>query len=539
MPQIILGIDIGSYSVKIAEIERSFKSFEFVAFYERVIQYNDLLSPEESRAIALQGLMDDNNITCDFCYSAISAQRVSSRLVTFPFSSSKKIAQTLPFEIESYVPFDVNDLIIDHSVLWSTKEATRVIACYVQREEFKKHLHLLQHVGLEPRTVSSEALDYVSIMNLGLVPPEGAYAIIDIGHEKTNIALCSGKRLGYVRAVSIAGKSITQRIADALQISFEEAERIKIEMGRLPNEFEDEELDDITSAVQKSIKSVIDELLLHIRQTLFTFRDLESISVEGVYLSGGSSRLPGLESYLSGELKQNITYVNCSDFHFSKLEHAEVHRHVIPQALALALKGVAAGAPDINFRQGEDAFKGDVEEIGGSLKYLVAACVLIISLALTYFSISYYHLKGESERMKRDMEEVIKQALPDAPPQAFKTQKGALSLLTSKEQQVEERKKEIESLQGVSPLDIFKEISQILPAREELTLDVEKISVAKDRAQFTGVTDSFESVDKIRDSLGKSPMFKNVEIGNRNKGAKGEIKFSIALDFKKDGEESS
>lgn len=90
MPQRVIGIDIGSYSVKVAVIERGFKSFSFVEFYERPVQYNELLTPDESRAIALQGLIDDFNIAWEVAAVGFPAQKVTSRLLTFPFSSSKK-----------------------------------------------------------------------------------------------------------------------------------------------------------------------------------------------------------------------------------------------------------------------------------------------------------------------------------------------------------------------------------------------------------------------------------------------------------------
>ena len=91
MPQKIIGIDVGTYSVKVAEVERSFKSFNFINFYERRIQYNELLSPEESVAIALQGILDDNEVVWEIACAGMPGQRVSSRLLTFPFGSTKKI----------------------------------------------------------------------------------------------------------------------------------------------------------------------------------------------------------------------------------------------------------------------------------------------------------------------------------------------------------------------------------------------------------------------------------------------------------------
>ena len=533
MSRRIVGIDLGSYSVKVAEITRSFKSFEFVGFYERRLQHNEMLSQEESAAIALQGLLDDQNLSWDSAYCAMSGNKVSSRVLSFPFGSTKKINQAIDLEIETFIPFSSEEIITDYGVLWSTKDAAKVLAVYVQKNVFTEQLAMLQNIDLEPRAIGAEGVDFISLVNLGMVPPEGAYAILDIGHEKTTVTICQGKRIAYMRAISMAGKSITSAIAKELDVPFEEAERMKIEMGQLP--IGSEEMDDITSGIVTAIKNVIDEFMLHLRQTFFTYASEEGESIEGIYLCGGTSRLPGLDHYLSSVLKLNVTHINCSDFHFSKLAHAEAHNHVVPQALALALRGVAAGgAPQLNFRKGELAFKGDVEQLGGNMKYASAAGVLIVLLALTYFSVNYYSLSGKVDKVESDVKEIVKQALPNAPSRALRNTKAALSLIKSKEQEVATRKSTLQGLAGISPLDILREISMQVPGRTEMILDVRQITINDKRVVLDGLTDSFQSADQLKEALEKSSLFKTVTIGDRRKGVKGELKFKLSIDLATD-----
>lgn len=537
MPQRIIGIDVGSYSVKVAEVERSFKSFSFTNFYERRIQYNELLSPEESVAIALQGIIDDNDLTWEMAGAGVPGQRVSSRLLTFPFGSTKKIDQTITFEMESHIPFDLDDVLIDYAVVWSTKEASKVLVVYLQKSEFAKDLSTLQGVGIDPRYMGVEGMELVHLVNLGMVPPEGAYAIVDLGHEKTTIAICQGKRLAYVRSVAIAGKTITEAIAKELELPFEEAEKIKIEMGHLPAS-EGELIDDLSKQVVKSIRSVLDALVLHLRQTIFSYRDTEDIPVEGIYLSGGTSRLPGIDRALSDALKQNVAYVNVLDFHFCRLEHGEGHRHVIPQALAIALRGVAAGgAHDINFRKGEFGFTGDVEKLGGSMRRVIIVLGLIVALALGHFTIKYYSLKSRLNKVQDDVASLVMQALPNTPKRSIKTTTAALSMIKGKEVELSDRIDKLGATMGLSPLDIMVEISKVLPSRKDIRLDVTNLSITQNRATFSGTTDTFESVDRIKQALEKSPLLRNVTAGNVRKGIKGEIKFDVAMEVgEKEGE---
>jgi type IV pilus assembly protein PilM len=351
MPHRIIGIDAGSYSVKVAVVERSFRSFSFIEFYERQVQYNELLTSEECVAITIQGLMDDHDLNWDVACIGFPSQRVTSRLLTFPFGSAKKIGQAIQFEIESYIPFDIEDVVIDYATISQTKNLSRVMAVYVQKGDLVKMLSMFDSVNVDARYVCVEGVDQLNLVNLGMVPPEGAYAVIDMGHEKCTVTICQGRSLGYIRAISLAGKAITDAIAKKLGVPHDEAERLKIEMGQLPL-VEEEIVDDISKSVIEAIKGVVDEFLLHLRQTIFTFKETENAPVEGIYLCGGTSRLPGIDRYISDVLKMNVTYLSCTDFHFTNIDRGDAHRHVIPQALALALKGVAGGGPDINLRKG-------------------------------------------------------------------------------------------------------------------------------------------------------------------------------------------
>lgn len=531
MPHRIIGIDAGSYSVKIAVIERGFKSFSFTEFYERKIQYNELLSPEESTAIAIQGLIDDHNLIWDVACVGFPSQRVTSRLLTFPFGNSKKIDQTVQFEIESYIPFNVEDVIVDYAIVWNTKDASRVLVIYVQKKDLVKSLTMLGTVGIDPRFVCIDGVDQAGLVNIGMVPPEGAYAIVDVGHEKSTIAICRGRRLGYIRAITLAGKALTYAIAKKLSVPFDEAERMKIEMGHLSFSSEDDVIDDITRDVRGAITTVVDEFLLHLRQTFFTFYETEGIAVEGIYLCGGTSRLPGFDRYISDALKLNVTYLNCSDFHFTRLDRADAHRHVIPQALALALRATAGSVSDVNLRVGEFSYKGDVEQFGGSVRKVGLVIGIIVFLALINFSAKYYLVKRQIDKMRTDVAALIKEAMPGTSLRAATTPKAAVSLIRSREADVSERMNQLQMAMGQSPLDVLKEISAALPPRSEFKVEVSELNVTGDRITMSGVVDDFKAVDTVKTTFEKSQFFTNITTGDVAKGVRGEVKFKLSMEF--------
>jgi len=539
MSQQIIGVDIGSYSIKVAIIERSFKAFSFVGFYERDIQYSDVLSDIESKTIALQGLIDDHDIQWDIACVGFPSELMTARLLSFPFASRKKLDLAIPFEVESFIPFNIDEMLIDYTVVSQSKQLARVLALYVNKGDIAKKLSLLESVDIDPRYLSVEGLELLHLVNMGMVPPEGVYAIIDMGHSKSTIVICHAEELGYARAISIAGKSITEAIAKRLNVPIEEAENLKIEMGQLPPDEDVDQLDEISKEIVVAIKQVMTDFFLHLKQTFFTYRDQDDTPVSGIYLCGGSSRIPGIDRHISEIMNQNVSYLNCADFQFTNLSRADAHRHIIPMALSHAMKGIAGGETDINLRKGEFAFTGNVEEIGGKLKRIALIIAWIVFLALTSFTVEYYAVNQQVDKYQQDIKALIKQNLPNIKKNELKkitNAKSALKRIRGRKSTIDIKLSELKQIQGVSPVDVLNEFSKILPTREMLVVDVDTFTVKTDTSKviIKGIVPSHEAGDQLKPAIEKSSMFKSItsKAESAVKGVKFELTMLIIEDEK-------
>ncbi|MFH0800578.1 MAG: hypothetical protein V2A66_10435 [Pseudomonadota bacterium] len=231
-----------------------------------------------------------------------------------------------------------------------------------------------------------------------------------------------------------------------------------------------------------------------------------------------------------------MTYLNCSDFHFSHLDRADAHRHVIPQALALALRAAAGGGPEINLRRGEFAFKGDVEELGGSVRRVGIVLGLIVFLALVSFTAKYYSVKRQIDKMRGDVVALVRQAIPATPARAVGSPKAAIGLIKSKETEIGDRITQLKSVAGVSPLDVLREVSAVLPPRKDLKVEISELNVAGDRVTMSGSVDDFKAVDTFKQALEKSTLFTGITTGDVGKGVKGEVKFKLSMEIAKEKE---
>jgi type IV pilus assembly protein PilM len=548
MAQIILGIDIGSYSIKVAEVRRSFSLFQFTNFYEQRIQYSEVLSPEESLSSALQAVLEDNALSWDVAYAALPSPSIATRVLVLPFGNAKKIEQTLGFEIEEHLPFPMEDVIFDYHTVESTKEMSRLLIFYTRKVEIAQRLAFLNDAGVEPQKLCHGGVEFLNLINVGLSPPDAPYAIIDMGHQQTTITICAGKRLIYARTISLGGRDITQAIAKAVGASEDEAERLKVEIGQVPTGEELPAADTIPNKVSRAIGEVLQEIVLNIRQTLFAHREQATEMIEGIYLCGGTAKLSSIDDYLSMALQQNVSFLDCHNFHFTQVDRAEVSGETAAGALALALRSVAAsGMPQIDFRQDEFQYRADTEQFERTIRHGLIAAGLIVVLGLTYFGLRWYSLAGQLEQREAEVIRLIKQNVPKGDRKKIKTASSALKTLDGAKKETERRITVLKDLTSTSILNVLKRFSEGVPNRETIELNVDKFHYKHGVIRVASESPSSSAVDQVRTAIstaltkhkdaetgkmmppkdGGEPMV--VDFPSAKTGAKGELKFDIIM----------
>lgn len=535
--QRLLGIDIGSYSIKIAELERSFRQFELVGFYEQPLVHVPEQSWEVAVGAALTKLFNEYQLPRDPLYTALPGQQLAFRLMTLPFGDFKKIDNTIEFEMENYVPLALDELLIDYQILHAAKTSSNILISYSKKSDMVKLMTAFSNAEVDPRFVGAEPAEMGQLLKLGMIQPEGAYAILDLGHEKTNVTIFIGSQLFYARTIMLGGRHLTQAVADAMKIPYEEAEKMKTELGQVDGSTED--MDAMTRTISEALKKTLEELTVQLRQTFFSFQESNQEPVQAILLCGGTSRLVGVDQFLSKMLRINVSFADALDAPFNKLSDSSWCRPVINTALALAHRAVmGVGIRDIQFRRGEFAFRGEMREIGSLVRQVVALLSISALFVVGTFVTSYFTLRGKVKNQQAKIAAMAAEVVPDLSPKSRTKTGTVISSLDGKITELRDRKKKMEEEISLSLLDVLKEMSSSLPARTELVLDINDLSLVSKRIRLQGNTDSFEAIDQIKTGLGKSPLFKNISTGNVRKGVKGEVRFDMTVDLGDEEEDS-
>lgn len=523
MAQTVLGIDLGSYSVKIAQVERGFGEFKLVNFFEVPLVAEEVLTYEQSASAALTKFVQENAINYDACVVSLPGHLASFRAMTMPFGNVKKIDQTLEFELETLIPFDIEDVLFDYTILSSSPQESKILAAYTREADFKRFLTQIQTSGIDPRYMGVDTIDLSYLSLPGFLPPEGQYALLDLGHSKSNLMILEGNKIKGLRCLSWGGHQITQTIAKELDIPYDKAEAWKHAKGQVLAGSDDPGL--------KAIYACVEDLQQQLKQTLFAFYESGERPIEALYLSGGSSRLLGIDAFFSSRLNINVGQLDVLDDSFTELHDREGVRHVIPTAFSEALRAVYPNkGAKINLRRGDYAYKKDIEQIGGSLKRIGMVAASVAVLALAYFVLAYMTLSSQVDKMNKNVAKMVKANVPDLPKGGTQSAKQAVTVLDGRISAITEKLKRVQGGGSVSALDLLKAISGAMPSRDELVVDIDDLNIAPERVRLEGRTVSYEGVDKVKASMEKVKIFKNVQTGNVRKGVRDEIKFSLSFD---------
>ena len=182
--QKIIGLDIGSYSIKAVEIINSFKSYEITNFYEKVIPVSEDKTKEELLPICMEELFRENNLEADRIVTAMPGQFISSRIIPFNFSDPRKIANAIMFEVEDAVPFNLDEMVVEHQIIGSQGDKTMALAVMTRKNFLESFLEYLSRIDIDPKLIDVDSLSFYNLAPHIPHSPDEVVGLVDIGHEK-------------------------------------------------------------------------------------------------------------------------------------------------------------------------------------------------------------------------------------------------------------------------------------------------------------------------------------------------------------------
>ncbi len=508
MARRVLGLDIGSHSVKAVELRQALgRDLEVVQL--RSFELDD---PAPALATELRHLVAAHDLPLQHVVVSVAGDRLSTRRLSFPFKERRKVAAAVPFELEEQVPFDLKDYVVDWDLAGGSATGVDVSACIVPRQEISLLLETLAEAGVVPRVIEAEGLALSNLATILELP--GTRLLADVGHRKTSLALCRDGRVIATRTLPIAGKALTLAIAQERGLGEVEAERAKQEEGVIGNPRASEAL------------AVLDRLAREVARTLASFEPLLAggAGVERAHLLGGSAKLAGLGVYLGERTGIAFDRLPLPRGPLGAAFVTKGDTLLFAPAMALALRGTTRTATRVNLRQGEFAERIDLRGIVRELRptaWLAGGLVAAATLAGGVDIWKNAHTAGAHEDASRA---IASEALKGADPG-----EDSLAAMQTALREAERRAETLGVYRGnLSALDLLTEISANVPKGLEVVF--EELSIERDSVQIRGHTPDFKAVDQLTSELKKFPAFSEVVVGASDTDARrGGVNFDVRI----------
>lgn len=305
----IVGLDIGSSSIKAVELKKTRNGIEVTHIglepLASDIVVDSMIVDSGSVATAITKIFADNNIKGRAVATSVSGHSVIVKPVKMPTMSDQELAQQILTEAAQYIPFDIADVNIDYQILSENLDGPQmdVLLVAVKKDKILNYTNVLSLAGKSPAIVDIDAFALQNCYEYNYEPSPGStVALLNLGASVMNINIVKGTTPLFTRDVSIGGHQYTDSLQKELDLSFEDAEALKLGQ-KVGTVSEDAKL--------PILQQVTEIIVLEIQKTFDFFRATAAGEhIERIYMAGGSSQVPGLIEALRQEFSLPVEILN-------------------------------------------------------------------------------------------------------------------------------------------------------------------------------------------------------------------------------------
>jgi type IV pilus assembly protein PilM len=293
----VVGLDIGTSAVKVVELKPKGSSYELAGFGiahvpAGAIQGGEVKQQDAVQQAIRQALVQ-GGVQATEAVIGVSGGSVIAKRVNLPKMSESELGESIRWEAEQHIPFDIDDVTIDFQILRQDGPQLEVMLVAVKKGKVQSYADVVEACGLNVVVVDVDvfALETQYQHNESGQGNE-VVALVNVGHETTNTNILQGGVNVYARDIFVGGRQYASTIAQRFDLAPAEAEAIvRGEQGAVS-----------WVEVEPVLDLVSQEIGQEIQRTLDYFgTTAEHERIQRIFLSGGCALIPGLQEFLAGQ----------------------------------------------------------------------------------------------------------------------------------------------------------------------------------------------------------------------------------------------
>ena len=353
--KLAIGLDIGSSGVKLILLKEARKrgqttyalqSFGMKPLPPEAIVDGALMN---STAIvqAIQELVGELKVKTKEVAIGVSGHSVIIKKISMPRMSQVELEEAIQWEAEQHIPFDIKDVNIDTQILKpEANDATGqmdVLLVAAKKDMINDYTQVVTEAGLQPVVVDVDAFAVQNCFSSNYeVPEKETVVLINAGAAVVNINILSQGITTFTRDVTIGGNQFTEEIQKQMNVSFEEAEALKI--GGRQGDADAV----VPQEVERVMGQVAEQVAGEIQRSLdFYAGTAADANFSKVYLSGGTAKIPALFKTIEARVGVPVEIMN-------PFKQIEIDNRRFDPAFIMDVAPVAAVAVGLALRKAGD-----------------------------------------------------------------------------------------------------------------------------------------------------------------------------------------
>ena len=288
----IIGLDIGTSSVKLAELEVGRKGTTLIRFAVQPLGPGAVNGGEIVDVVqvsnAIRSALAAASSKRKHAAAGMWGSSVVVKKIAMPRMEAKLAAEQVKWEAEQYIPFDVNEISLEHSVLKgsSSPETMDVLLVAAKQEFLFRYLEAIEGAGLKCAVVDVAGFALANCFEANYGVASGTVALLNVGAGIANLVVLSNGETIFCRDISVGGFHYTDEIHRSMGVSVEEAEALKLSAS-----YGQGAPEEVNSIIAGANEAVVDEI-----RNSFDFYGATAggAAISRVYACGGGIFTPGL-----------------------------------------------------------------------------------------------------------------------------------------------------------------------------------------------------------------------------------------------------
>ncbi len=310
----VFGLDLSDLSIKIVQIADNVGSFGVVSYASVQLPIGCIIDGEirEKKQVvdAIKKVVSTagpKKIKTKKVICSLPETKAFLRIVSIPKMNDDELDEAVKWEMEANIPLPLDQVYYDWQVipgkLLQEENKINVLVVAIARIVVDQTIEVLELAGLDPVGLEIESIAQARSLLLEKDEKE-TVLVVDLGDRRTSFSIAKGGVICFTSSIPLCGQSITEVISRGMNISLEEAEKIKIAHG-IGDDFRNDVLFKATQPVLENFAQEME------RSIDFYVSGLKySDSVDRIIICGGGANMKGIVPYLSKKLNREIQHGN-------------------------------------------------------------------------------------------------------------------------------------------------------------------------------------------------------------------------------------